>query len=121
MYEQSSSYLSSSNGEFYDNAWPKTGGSGTYFDPYVLAPVSTSQAQTWLTSQITSASLYDTNNFGSLDNNLPLYIQENIDNTEFVKLFKMVGHFFDNERAYIGGLTQTYDREDDVNKGCLKT
>ena len=120
MYEQSSSYLSSSNGEFYDNAWPKIGGSGTYFDPYVLAPVSTSQAQTWLTSQITSASLYDTNNFGSLDNNLPLYVQENIDNTEFVKLFKMVGHFFDNERAYIGGLTQTYDREDDVNKGLSK-
>jgi len=40
MYYNSSSYYSSSLGEFYDNAWPKVSGSGIISDPYILALTS---------------------------------------------------------------------------------
>ena len=47
MYEQSSSYASSSTGTIYDNAWPKVSGNGSFSSPYVLAHTTSSQAESW--------------------------------------------------------------------------
>ena len=37
MYFQSSSYVKQFIRSIYDNAWPKTGGNGSFENPYVLA------------------------------------------------------------------------------------
>ena len=47
MYFESSSYVSSSIGIFYDNSWPKTSGDGTTLNPYVLASTTSGTARVW--------------------------------------------------------------------------
>ena len=88
LYNISSSYVSSSLGEFPDASWPKTG-SGTYADPFVPVSSSNGSFTTWYgsvnsnTGQINSASLYDTDNQNRLVNLLPQHIREDVDNTYF--------------------------------------
>ena len=57
MYFKSSSYVSNSIGVEYDNAWPKVSGTGTLSSPYVLAHTTSSQASTWFSTQVVSASV----------------------------------------------------------------
>ena len=81
LYNDVSTYTTSSIGEFFDASWPKTG-SGTYLDPFV--PVSSSHADflNWYgsvpgkTGQIYSASLYDTDNPNRLVNLLPEFVSD---------------------------------------------
>jgi len=49
-----------------------------------------------LDSLISSSLEYDHNNPDALVNNLPQYILQNDDNSDFVKFVAMIGHFFDN-------------------------
>ena len=89
LYNVSSSYLSSSMGEFPDSAWPKTG-SGTYSDPFEPMSSSHSTFTNWYGSnlsksgQIYSASLYDTNNSNRLVNLLPQHVYEDVQNSYFL-------------------------------------
>ena len=88
LYHVSSSYTTSSMGEFPDATWPKTG-SGTFADPY--RPVTSSNASftNWYGTvsasmgQLYSASLYDTNNSNRLVNLLPVHIKEDVENKQF--------------------------------------
>ena len=120
MYFKSSSYVTSSLGEFYDNAWPKSGGSGTVTDPYVLAHTTSSQAIDWFNEQITSASLYDLENFNKLSNIIPLHIKNDTSNATYLTLVDMIGHHFDNVWVYIKGLTDTFDRREKLTEGISR-
>ena len=58
MYFESSSYVSSSLGQFHDTAWPKMNSS----EPYKLEHTSGSTAGTWYDNMILSASAFDQDN-----------------------------------------------------------
>ena len=70
LYFESSSYASSSVGEYYSASWPKENSTS----PYTLVHTSGSAATTWLTSWKGYANLFDRNNRDRLVNNLPLHI-----------------------------------------------
>jgi hypothetical protein len=120
LYYQSSSYESSSLGEFYDTSWPKSSGAGTLLNPYVLSHTTSSQYRSWKLGNDDSASLYDRNNLDRLFNNLPLHIRDDNDNTEFLKFIDMVGHHFDDIWLYTKALTDINHRTNKVDEGLSR-
>ena len=122
MYYQSSSYVSSSIGVFYDNVlWPKTGGSGTFTSPYVLAHTTSSIAVDWFTEQVASSSEYDTRNGGYLVNNTPGFIKDDLDNTTYLDFIKMMGHYFDKIHLFVKHMNKINDRQSSISEGPFKT
>lgn len=117
MYFQSSSYVTSSNGEFFDNAAPKVSGEGTLISPYVLAHTTSSTFLTWYNASIASASLYDRTNTNKLTYNLPEHITYDIENHQFVSFMDMIGHHYDLIWTHVRALTDVHDRSEDVTKG----
>jgi len=120
MYFESSSYVTSSIGEFFDNAWPKVSGDGTFNNEYVLAHTTSSQAEDWYVEQIESASLYDLNNPNKLSNVLPGHIRFDDENETYLRLVDMIGHHFDSIWVYIKALGDTYDRREKLTEGISK-
>jgi len=120
MYFESSSYVSGSLGQFYDNSWPKTGGSGTGVDPYVLAHTTSSQASNWFSKATTSASLYDEENNNKLSTLLPEFIKFDEANQEYLTFTDMIGQHFDHIWEYINALSDIYDRRDKLDEGVSK-
>ena len=125
LYSVSSSYVSSSMGEFPNASWPKTG-SGSYANPY--EPLSSSNAQfvDWYgslsskTGQIYSASFYDQYNPNRLVNLLPDHIKSDSENKQFLDFMDMVGQQFDELWAYTSELAKITDRQNDLSKGFSK-
>lgn len=100
-YSASAFYV---NGEVEYNAtgsWPKQT-DGTPYSPYSTIAIN------WLTAQSAIAQRYDANNPNYLVLNLPKYIQEDSDSTDFLTLFEMVGHFVDNIKVYIDQFPNIY-------------
>ena len=120
MYFKSSSYVSSSLGTFYDNAWPKTAGSGTITDPYVLAHTTGSTAKSWFNNSLISSSAYDVDNFNKLSTILPEHIKFDTSNDTYLTLVDMIGHHFDNIWVYIKALTDVYDRREKLTEGISR-
>ena len=120
MYFESSSYVTSSLGEFFDNAWPKTGGDGTPLNSYVLAHTTSSQASTWFTNTINSASVYDGQSNDKLSNLLPEHIKFDERNQTYLTFTDMIGQHFDHVWEYINALSDTYDRRDKLDEGLSK-
>ena len=120
MYFESSSYVSGSLGQFYDNAWPKVSGDGTPLNPYVLAHTTSSDATTWFSNAMTSASLYDNENNNKLSNLLPEHIKFDDSNQEYLTFTDMIGQHFDHIWEYVNALSDTYDRRDKLDEGLSK-
>jgi len=120
MYHESSSYASSSLGVFYDNAWPKISGDGSFGTSYVLAHTTSSQADTWFSNAMTSASNYDLDNSSKLSNVMPEFIVEDFSNAEYVRFIDMIGQHFDHIWEYINSMTDTFDRRERVDEGISK-
>jgi len=120
MYYESSSYISSSLGIFYDNAWPKSGGSGTLASPYILAHTTSSQSDTWFSNAITSASLYDEENLSKLSSLLPEYLKEDSENDVYLKFTDMIAQHFDSIWVYINAITDTFDRREKLTEGVSR-
>ena len=120
MYFQSSSYVTSSLGEFFDNAWPKTGGSGTLTNPYILAHTTSSAAIDWFNTTQISASNYDLVNENKLSNLLPLHIIDDSSNDDYLKFTDMIGQHFDGIWTYIKGVTDIFDRRESLSEGTSK-
>ena len=120
MYYENSSYISSSIGVFHDNAWPKSSGAGTLRSPYVLAHTTSSQATTWFSDSISSASLYDENNSSKLSSILPEHIKFDDNNKTYLKFTDMIGQHFDGIWEYINALGDVSDRRDKLNEGISK-
>ncbi len=113
LYNQSSSYESSSYGEFYPTAWPKS--NSTY--PYVNYSVTSSQVEDWWDGIYSSASLYDQNNDQALYRLIPAHVLEDAANDEYTLLVNMMGHYFDTMMLYIKHITKTYDRNQSTYEG----
>ncbi len=125
LYNVTSSYKSSSMGEFPNASWPKTG-SGTYYDPYTPVSSSNSSFTNWYgsvvstTGQIYSASLYDRNNPNRLVNLLPNHIREDSNNSQFLDFMDMVGQHFDELWTYTKAVADITDRQNDLGEGFSK-
>ena len=119
MYEQSSSYYSSSMGKFYDNAWPKVSGAGTMTSPYVLAHTTSSEATTWFNLQIVSSSEYDSRNGNNLINNIPEFVNTT-ENQAYLDFIKMMGQMFDKIWLHISQIGMINDRRSNVTEGLSK-
>jgi len=120
MYFQSSSYVTSSLGEFFDNAWPKTSGTGKVGDAYVLAHTTSSKAKNWYAIQNASASLYDEDSFNKLSNIIPQHIKFDTNNQTYIDLVNMVAHHFDNIWIYIKAMGDVHDRREKLSEGMSK-
>tara|TARA_Y100000310_G_scaffold340111_1_gene434823 strand:+ start:2281 stop:6849 length:4569 start_codon:yes stop_codon:yes gene_type:complete len=120
MYFGSSSYISSSIGEFHDTSWPKSGGTGTTLSPYIPYPVTASQATSWYDDQIISASLYDRNNKNRLINNIPKHVVDDSRNLPFHTFINMTGEYFDGIWSYIKEIDQIHDRKQKLTEGLSR-
>lgn len=116
LYYESSSYESSSYGEFYPTTWPKQ----TATKPYTLYSYTSSQAEEWFEGIIASASLYDEQNQNSLRRTIPEHIQEDESNDGYVLFVNMIGHYFDIIYAYVKQLNYTHDRQESIFEGFAK-
>ena len=120
MYFESSSYVTSSLGEFHDNAWPKTSGAGTIPSPYILAHTTSSQATTWINNTAISASEYDDNNLSKLSTLVPEHIKIDDNNITYLRFTDMIGQHFDHIWEYINSITDVNDRRDRLDEGMSK-
>jgi len=116
MYNESSSDISGSYGEFWSNAWPKS----TTIPPHKIQATTSSEATTWLTGALTSASYYDRMNQDMLSKALPQYILEDPNNSTMFTLVDMIGQHYDVVWTYIKGITDTNIRDEDLNTGIAK-
>ena len=120
MYFKSSSYSSGSLGTFYDNAWPKTAGSGSFREPYISAHTTSSVAESWFSIAMTSASNYDTENSNKLSYQLPEFIKDDSQNEIYLRFTDMIGQHFDSIWEYINSFSDTYDRREKLDEGISK-
>ena len=119
MFEQSSSYYSSSMGTFHDNAWPKLSGAGTMNSPYVLAHTTSSEATSWFNLQMVSSSEYDSRNGNYLINNMPQFVNTQ-ENQAYLDFIKMMGQMFDKIWLYIKQTGMINDRRENISEGLSK-
>lgn len=116
LFYESSSYESSSYGEFTPTTWPKT----TSNKPYGLYSVTASQAIEWYKGQLSSASLYDKNNSNALAYLIPEHIRESRNNESYVTFVNMIAQHFDILWSYVNQLTYINSRKNAVNEGLAK-
>jgi len=114
LYFESSSYVSSSDGEFHDTAWPKSNSSS----PFTLE--STGDASSWYNAMVASASSYDQGNMDSLRNSLPLHINQDSENNVFLEFMDMVGQQFDEIWTYTKSITDINIRVEKLSEGISK-
>jgi len=114
LYFESSSYVSSSDGQFHDTAWPKSNSSS----PYTLE--STGDASSWYNAMVASASSYDQGNMDSLRNSLPLHINQDSENNVFLEFMDMVGQQFDEIWTYTKSITDINIRVEKLSEGISK-
>ena len=114
LYFESSSYVSSSDGQFHDTSWPKSNSSS----PYTLQSVSA--AASWYNNLISSASDYDQRNMNSLRNSLPEHIYADSENNVFLEFMDMVGQQFDEIYTYVNTFTDINKRVNKVSEGISK-
>ena len=65
---------------------------------------TTNEAKLWYNIIVASAEYYDRYNSNYLVNNIPLYIQEDYDNNDFIVFLDMIGQHFDIIWTYINSL-----------------
>jgi hypothetical protein len=116
LYYSTSSYESSSFGEFDSMSWPKTK-SGSY---YIPLSVTSSAAENWYTGISYSASLYDRQNDDALIRYVPEFIVENELNSNYNTFVYAVGHLFDNIWVYINSQENLYKQDESLYYGIAK-
>lgn len=116
LYYNSSSYETSSYGEFYPSTWPKINNA----KPYVNYSTTSSQAEDWFDGILTSASLFDQNNPNSLQKLIPSHVQLDTNNGDYVLFVNMIGHYYDLIFGYVKGLSDLTDRQQSIFEGFSK-
>ena len=109
MYYQdtSSIYTHWSSSAFTITPYPKV---STF--PYVLQSLASSQAQSWYAGVQSSASLYDSQNPARLRNMIPVHLQEDDKNSDYITFIDMIGQHFDISWTYVKALTDINKREE---------
>ena len=116
MYFESSSYVSSSDGQFHDTSWPKSNSSS----PYTLKATTEATASIWFDNMVLSASTYDQGNMNSLRNSLPEHIYADTENNVFLEFMDMTGQQFDEIYTYVNTFTDINKRVDKISEGISK-
>jgi len=116
LYYESSSYESSSYGEFYPTTWPKSNST----KPYVNLSYTSSEASEWYAGAISSASMYDLENSDALSKNIPSHISEDVNNETFNQVVRLAGHYFDDIIPYIDEYTNKYNKSQELSAGLSK-
>jgi hypothetical protein len=116
MYFESSSYATSSNGQFFSNSWPKQNSS----NPYTHYAVTSSEAVAWYATTLASASLFDLNNRDRLVHLTPLHVGEDSTNVDYMTFLNMMGHYFDGIWVYIKAMSDIHVRDDKLTSGLSK-
>ena len=123
MYFESSSYVSSSDGQFHDTAWPKVTSShplSASTSDYTLRGVNDPTASIWFDNMVSSASTYDQTNMDSLRNSLPEHVYADTQNNVFLEFMDMVGQYFDEIWTYTTSLTDLNVRVNKISEGISK-
>lgn len=116
LYYESSSYETSSYGEFWPTTWPKQNS----VKPYVNFAVTSSQGTAWYFGQLSSASLYDKQNLNRLGNSIPEFISSDIANDTYVTFVNMIGQHFDILRSYVEQIPNIHSRKEPLYEGLAK-
>ena len=116
LYTVSSSYASSSIGEFYSSSWPKENSSS----PYTLVHTSGSEFTSWYDTWKGYARDYDRNNMDRLVNNLPEHVRGDSENDVFLEFMDMTGQQFDEVWSYLRHFTDINERVSKVSEGISK-
>ena len=120
LYTVSSSYATSSLGEFYDASWPKTSGSREDGTNFILEHTSGSTFTTWFDTWTGYAKDFDTYNQNRLVNNLPLHVASDTENKVFLDFMDMTGQQFDEIWGYIRHFTDINERSNKLSEGISK-
>ena len=120
LYTVSSSYASSSLGEFYSSSWPKYSGSRADGSDFVLEHTSGSTFTTWFNTWTGYAKEFDTYNPNRLINNLPLHVSSDTENKVFLDFMDMTGQQFDEIWTYIRHFTDINERTNKLSEGISK-
>ena len=98
------------------NSWPKTNNTPPYNNYQTTSP----SASVWLTNQLTSASLYDSENNNNLYLSVPSYLREDPSNTQYGLFIEMIGQYFDDIWVYIKDVTNKYNADNRLDYGVSK-
>ena len=97
-------------------AWPKS----TTTRPYLNQKSNTNESISYFSSQITSASNYDVQNFDILINTIPTFIREDSNNEPYLMFVHMIAQHFDNMWIYFKAVSDKYDADNRLNFGISK-
>ena len=97
-------------------------------DGITLQSTGSTEAVAWYNTLLVSSSAYDKDNIDYLPNNIPQYIKNDDEQTDFIMFLDMIGHHFDILWAYITALKKNIKVEekqrvgisDDMLKHILK-
>lgn len=106
-------YLYYSSGS---TAWPKSNST----KPYINYPTTSSQATTWLNGQLSTASLYDSENKDALVNAIPLYLREDPQNAPYELFIEMLGQNFDTLYLYYTEVSNKYNSDNRIDAGVSR-
>jgi hypothetical protein len=98
------------------NSWPKTNNTPPYNNYQTTSP----SASVWLTNQLTSASLYDSENNNNLYLSVPSYLREDPANAQYGLFIEMIGQYFDDIWVYIKDVTNKYNADNRLDYGVSK-
>ena len=105
-------YTHWSASDFTIEPYPK---SSTF--PHVLRESDSTEGVNWYNGVYASASLYDEFNDARLRNMIPIHLQEDERNEEYVTFVDMIGQHFDIQWTYIKSLTDINEREEHPKDG----
>jgi hypothetical protein len=105
-------YTHWSSSDFTIEPYPK---SSTF--PHVLRESDSTEGVNWYNGVYASASLYDEFNDARLRNMIPIHLQEDERNEEYITFVDMIGQHFDIQWAYIKSLTDINEREEHPKDG----
>jgi hypothetical protein len=85
--------------------------------PYILYSVTSSQFTNWFDAVLTTASLYDSYNYNSLEYRIPEYIRFDSSKTNIITFVRMLGHHYDILYSYINHMNQIHKRVENPKLG----
>ena len=105
-------YTHWSSSDFTIEPYPKV---STF--PHILSEVDSTEGVNWYNGVYASASLYDEFNDARLRNMIPIHLQEDVRNEEYITFVDMIGQHFDIQWTYIKSLTDINQREEHPHDG----
>lgn len=90
---------------------------------YPITVIKNSQDSTlisWFNELIAAAAEYDKNNINYIINNIPLFVKNDVENSEFLLFFDMIGQHFDVIWVYINSLKKLRKNDEAGIKGVPK-